>query len=262
MDLSEDDPVEEEAAMKKIAWVVSVFSIAFFVHVAHAQFGKGAMPKFYSDFKPVVGGWSEYQMTSKGEAPVKMKIAIVGKEGDAYWYETVMEDKKAGKTVSKMLVSGNPDDPNSVKRMIIKAGNEPAMEMPIQMWKQGAKPQESKGKVIDKGKETIKVPAGTFAAQHFQHQESGSLVDSWVYKDVSPYGLIKSQSKDFEMVLTGYGTGAKSLITEKPQKFEMSKMGKQVPSKKLVSNKEKDDDDDDDGNGNNDDNNDDDDEDE
>jgi len=237
--------------MKKIIWVSSVFSILFFVHVAHAQFGKGAMPKFYSDFKPVVGGWSEYEMTSKGESPVKTKIAIVGKEGDAYWYETVMEDKKAGKMITKMLVSGNPDDPNSVKRVIIKAGNEPAMEMPIQMWKQGSKPQESKGKVIDKGKETIKVPAGTFAGQHFQYQESGSLVDTWVYKDVSPYGLIKSQSKDFEMILTGYGTGAKSLITETPKKLEMSQLGK-GPLKVKASGKEEDDDDDD--NGNNDDN--------
>jgi hypothetical protein len=240
--------------MEKIVWVVSAFSILFFVHFAHAQFGKGAMPKFYSDFKPVVGGWSEYQMTSKSESPVKMKMAIVGKEGDAYWYETVVEDKKAGKTVTKMLVSGNPDDQNSVKRIIVKTGNESAMEMPIQMWKQGSKPQESKGKPIDKGKETIKVPAGTFATQHFQYQESGSLVDTWIYKDVSPYGLIKSQSKDFEMVLTEYGTGAKSLITETPRKFEMSQMGKR-PLNSKVSDKEKDDDDDD--NGNNDENNDD-----
>jgi len=229
--------------MKKIVWVCSVFSILFFVHVAHAQFGKGTMPKFYSDFKPIVGGWSEYQMTSKSESPVKMKMAIVGKEGDAYWYETVMEDKKAGKTITKMLVSGNPDDPNSVKRIIVKTGNQPAMEMPVQMWKQGSKPQESKGKLIDKGKETIKVPAGTFATQHVQYQDVGSLVDTWIYKDVSPYGLIKSQSKDFEMVLTGYGTGAKSLITETPRKFEMPKIGKR-PTKNTAQNKEEDDDDD------------------
>ena len=239
--------------MKKMACVVSIVLTLVFVQLAQAQMGKGAGPKFYSEFKPVVGGWSEYQMTSKSEGSMKMKIAIVGKEGDAYWYETVMEDKRAGKMITKMLVSGNPDDPNSVKRMIVKTGNEPAMEMPIQMLRQGSKPQESKGKAIDKGKETIKVPAGTFATQHFQYQESGSSVDSWVYKDVSPYGLIKSQSKDFEMVLTGYGTGAKSLITEKPQKFEIPKVGKRVPSKQLASNEEEEDDEDD--NGNNDDNN-------
>jgi len=171
-----------------------------------------------------VGGWSEYQMTSKSERSVKMKIAIVGKEGDAYWYETVMEQKQGGKMVSKMLVSGNPDDSNNVKRIIFKVGNEPAMEMPVQMMQQGSKSKDPKGKMIDKGAETIKVPAGSFSTQHYQYQDSGTVVDSWVYKDVSPYGLIKSQSKEFEMVLVAYGTGAKTLITENPQKFQMPAM--------------------------------------
>jgi hypothetical protein len=77
--------------------------------------------------------------------------------------------------------------------------------------------------VIDKGTETIKVPAGTFTTRHMQYQ-NGEVVDSWIYKDISPYGMIKSVSKDLEMVLLGYGTGAKTLITETPQKFEMPQM--------------------------------------
>ena len=72
--------------MRKMAWVVSIVLTLTLVQLAEAQFGKSAGPKFYSDFKPVVGGWSEYQMTPKGEPPSKMKIAVVGKEGDAYWY--------------------------------------------------------------------------------------------------------------------------------------------------------------------------------
>jgi hypothetical protein len=52
-----------------------------------------------------------------------------------------------------------------------------------------------------------------------------------VSKDVSPYGMVKSQSKEFEMVLIGYGTGAKTLITETPQKFEMPQMP-QMPQKR------------------------------
>ena len=96
--------------MRKIAFIISVLSILCLVQLGYAQFGKGRGPKFYSDFKPVVGGWSEYQMTRKGEQPSKMKIAIVGKEGDAYWYETVMETKQEGRMISKMLVSGNPED--------------------------------------------------------------------------------------------------------------------------------------------------------
>jgi hypothetical protein len=209
--------------MRKVVFVVSVLSIFFLVHLSYAQFGKGRGPKFYSDFKPVVGGWSEYQMTGKGEQPSKMKIAIVGKEGDDYWYETVMETKREGRMIFKMLVSGNPEDQKSIKRMIVKMGDEPAMEMPVQMM-QGSKDQGQRGKTIDKGTESIKVPAGTFTAQHMQYQDGETVVDTWVYKDVSPYGMVKSQSKESEMVLLGYGTGAKTLITETPKKFEMPQM--------------------------------------
>ena len=209
--------------MRKIVFIISVLSILCLVQLGYAQIGKGRGPKFYSNFKPVVGGWSEYQMTGKGEQPSKMKIAIVGKEGDAYWYETVMETKQEGRMISKMLVSGNPEDQKSIKRMIVKMGDEPAMEMPVQMM-QGSKDQGQRGKTIDKGTESIKVPAGTFTTQHMQYQDGETVVDTWVHKDISPYGMVKSQSKEFEMVLLGYGTGAKTLITETPQKFEMPQM--------------------------------------
>jgi len=218
--------------MKKMLWIVSILLVLVLSQIAYAQFGKTSGPSFHGEFKPVVGGWSEYQVTTKGSSPSKMKMAIVGKEGDAYWYETVMEGGREGRTIMKMLVSGNPEDQKNVKRIIVKQGNEPAMEMPVQMMGQASKAQESRGKVIDKGTETIKVPAGTFKTQHTQYQDAEGVVDTWVYKDVSPYGMIKSLSKDTEMVLIGYGTGAKTQITETPQKFEMPQMPEGHPRRK------------------------------
>ena len=218
--------------MKKTICVVSIVLTLVFVQLAQAQLGKGAGPKFYSDFKPVIGGWSEYQMTSKSEGSTKMKIAIVGKEGDAYWYETVMEGGRQGRIITKMLVSGDPGDTKNVKRMIFKQGNEPAMEMPVEMMHQSSKGQGQSGKIIDKGTETIKVPAGTFKTQRSQYQDAEGVVDTWMYKDVSPYGMIKSVSKDMEMVLIGYGTGAKTQITETPQKFEMPQVPERRPRRK------------------------------
>jgi hypothetical protein len=219
--------------MKKLIGVLSMILFLSLAGTTEAQFGKGAGPRFHSDFKPVVGGWSEYQVTSKGESPSKMKVAVVGKEGDAHWYEMVMETKKEGRMISKMLVSGDPEDSQNIRRFIVKAGNEPAMEMPAQMM-QASKAQGQKGKVIDKGTETIKVPAGSFTTQHLQYQDGETVGDTWVNKDVSPYGLVKSQAKDFEMVLIGYGMGAQTLITETPQKFEMPQMPQmpQMPTKR------------------------------
>jgi hypothetical protein len=214
--------------MRKIVWAISIVFTLSFVNLSYAQLGKTSGPRFYTDFKPVAGGWSEYEMTTKSGEPSKMKIAIVDKEGDGYWYETVMEGGRQGRNIVKMLVSGNPGESKNVKRMIMKTGNRPAMEMPVEMMQQSSRGQEPKGKIIDKGNETIKVPAGSFSTKHMQYQEGENVVDTWVYKEVSPYGVIKSQSKDLEMVLIGYGTGAKTLITETPQKFEMP----QMPSKK------------------------------
>lgn len=231
--------------MKKTIWMITAILAVFLVSSASGQFGKGTGPRFYSEFKPVVGGWSEYQMIPKGEPSSKMRIAIVGKEGDAFWYETVFEGKQEEKMISKMLVSGNPGDKKNAKRMIFKKGNEPAMEMPVQMMQmqQGPQSQEPKGKVTDKGEETIKVPAGTFKTQHYQYQDGGTVVDAWIQKDIFPYGTVKTQSKDFEMVLTGYGTGAKTLITETPKKFEMPKMPRGMPRGSKPGNSEEDNDD-------------------
>jgi hypothetical protein len=217
--------------MKKIVLIASILFALSFVHPTYGQFGQSSGPSFRGEFKPIVGGWSEYQMTSKSEGPTKMKIAIVGKEGDAYWYETVMEGGRQGRIITKMLVSGDPGDMKNVKRMIFKQGNEPAMEMPVDMMGQSSKGQGQLGKVIDKGTETIKVPAGTFKTKHMQYQDV-ETVDTWIYKDISPYGLIKSVSRDMEMVLIGYGTGAKTLITETPQKFEMPQMPEGRPRRK------------------------------
>jgi hypothetical protein len=220
--------------MRKTIFVISILLILCLAQSSAAQLGKGQGPRFYSEFKPVVGGWSEYQMTAKGEEPSKMKIAVVGKEGDAYWYETVMEGEDEEQVISKMLVSGNPDDQQSVKRMIVIMGDEPAMEMPVQTLQGSKEQRQQKGKFIDKGNESIKVPAGTFMARHMQYQDGETVVDTWVHKEVSPYGMVKSQSKEFDMVLLGYGTGAKTLITETPQKFEMPQMPQmpQLPTKK------------------------------
>ena len=216
--------------MRKIFCLALIILAVSFASNAHAQFGKTTGPRFYTEFKPVVGGWSEYQMTTKGDSSSKMKLAIVGKEGDDYWYETIMEGQREGKLISKMLVSGNPAEQKNIKRMIIKMGNESAMEMPTQMMQRGSsQSQKPKGKTVDKGEETLKVPAGTFKAQHVQYQDGEKVVDAWILKDVSPYGTVKIQSKDFEMTLIGYGTGAKTLITETPKKFEMPKMPRGNP---------------------------------
>ncbi len=219
--------------MRKITF--TALFVFLTIQFAQGQFGNVTMPRFYSEFQPVVGEWSEYQIISKKEPSLVMRIAIVGKEGNSYWYETVVNTKTEAKTITKVLTSGNPEDQQNIKRMIVKSGNEPAMEMDVEMLEKFSpekKELQKPIKMIDKGMESIKVPAGSFDAHHIQYQTAEGTVDLWIHKDVHPYGVVKSQSKDFEMVLTGYGKGATSQITETPRKFEMPKMPEKLPPMK------------------------------
>ncbi|MCD4690499.1 hypothetical protein K8S17_03470, partial [bacterium] len=166
-----------------------------------------------------------------------------GQEGDSYWYEMVMTTEDGEKVITKMLVSGNPDDEDSLERMIIKSGDEPAMEMPLHMGMGMGMGQGMMGGdeddedddaempeivPVDMGVETITVPAGTFKAHHWRIESDEITFDMWHSGDVGPYGMVKNTSEDFEMVLTGHGDDAKSLITEEPEKLE-------IPSFKMPS---------------------------
>jgi hypothetical protein len=124
--------------------------------------------------------------------------------------------------------------------MIMKSGDEPAMEMPVQMMKMmgpdGGLPQmmmqdeeepeveEPEAEPVDLGVESVTVPAGTFEAHHWQFVTEEEAVDAWVSEKVSPHGLLKMAAKGFEMVLIGHGDDAKSLIAETPQKMPMPKI--------------------------------------
>jgi len=206
---------------------------------AAAGFGPDRGPDLWRDldFEPVVGNWAEYEMTPTGEKPMKMKISIVGKEDEAFWYETVMTDPEGRLMINKMLVSGDPGDEDNVKRMIVKPGDQPAMEMPMQMMQMGMmgepdeEEEEPEGTMDDLGTESVTVPAGTFDAKHWQFASEGDTFDAWVKSGVGPYGLIKSSAPEFVMVLVAHGDDAKTAITEEPQKmpamggFPMGGMG-------------------------------------
>ncbi|MFH1864538.1 MAG: hypothetical protein ABIK85_01520 [Candidatus Eisenbacteria bacterium] len=190
--------------------------------------GRGPSPDFWGDldFAPVVGHWAEYQMTPKGEKPMTMRISIVGEEDDAYWYEMVMTGEKGEKMISKMLVSGDPQDTENIKRMIVKSGDEPAMEMPIQMMAMMGGMEEVEGELPETttanlGSESVTVPAGTFDANHWQFTSEDVVFNAWVMAGVGPYGVVKSASDEFEMVLVAHGDKAATLITETPQALPM-----------------------------------------
>ncbi len=194
-------------------------------------FGNTPNPWEQLDLKPIVGNWAEYRMTGQGEEPVTMRASIVGQEGDYFWFETAITGADGEKMISKMLISGDPNQEDGLKRMIVKSGDQPAMEMPIQATKGPDMPGMAEPEVemmeepdvssSDLGVDSVTVPAGTFEAEHWQFKSGDKTSDVWVKAGVGPYGLVKSSGEGMTMELLAYGDGAESVITEEPQSFPM-----------------------------------------
>ena len=194
----------------------------------------GSLPKMPGMSNPVVGSGAEYQMTTKGK-DMDVAWAIVDKEdvngNPGVWMETRMQSADlGGEMVTKMLmVTTGPEA--GIKRMIMQQPGQSPIEMTGMMMglmKGGQAPPSSSGGKADYGElvgtETITVPAGTFACQHYRKQEKSGTVDYWVSDQVTPYALAKMTGPDVTMVLKKTLTNESSHIKGEPQKMQMPEM--------------------------------------
>lgn len=183
---------------------------------AMAARGQQGGPMFKGGWHPKVGAGAVYQLEQSGQPPMEMEIAVVGQEEGGYWVETRMFTPE--EMISKALIV-----PGQVKRTIVKAAGQPAMEMPAMSAPKVPETDIDKdAKLI--GRESVTTPAGTFSCDHYQTQGSGGTADVWVAAQISPYGLVKMTGQGTTMLLSKVVTGARSRITETPQKIEMPDM--------------------------------------
>ncbi len=192
------------------------------------------VPGLFGTFEPIKGAWSEYEVLNKASGKkVHMKMAIVDIEGDNYWYE-VTNREEGSINVIKMLIAGDPNNSENIKRLMIKSGDEPAREMPLDFVKMGRKmavsmfssrsgvPADDAGLTIkDNGEKTITVPAGRLTGIEKQIiSKEGEVLATYLFNaDILPFGIIISDSKDSVMKLTGNGSDAKSAITGHVEKM-------------------------------------------
>jgi len=186
-------------------------------------------PHLFGDFKPVVGSGAQYQMTTQNGA-MTFAYAVVGKEdaagGTGYWVEIRTQSPQTKEEmVMKQLMVVSGDKPQ-IKRMIMQMPGRPPMEMPVSMMSGMARRGEgggggdtSPGEKV--GTETITVPAGTFACEHYRKQEPQGTVDVWVSSKVSPYGTVKVTSGGMTMVLEKTLSDEKSHMQGEPQKMNI-----------------------------------------
>lgn len=235
-------------------YLLAIILVCFFICpgavVASDLEKSSAVNRLIGSFAPKTGAWSEYALfdNSTGKRTV-MRMSIVGVENDSYWYETIIKEGEGIKVV-KMLITGDPIDPENIKRLIVKSDTKLAREMDKDSVQEvrmlaGRTFEQQIGlpagadlniKDIETGAGVATVPAGTFdVSLHKIVDTTGTVYAEYKYsEDVRPFGIVTSESENTTMVLIGNGEGAKSLIVEEPVMMQRQSVG---PEKRLEEKK-------------------------
>jgi hypothetical protein len=179
-----------------------------------------------------VGTWANYNWTGGRTNGSTMRMAVVGKEpleGTTYFrYEVTIADPKRPRDnmIMQMLVPGLGT--GSVRSVVMKSGDQPAMKMPAQMIQMiNSAPGTNMAADLVRqchemevvGWEQVTVPGGEFRALHLRSPRTGMVSEVWVQPDLQ-FSMVKAILQDGGvMELTGQGTGATSSITETPQEM-------------------------------------------
>jgi hypothetical protein len=193
------------------------------------------MPMVVDLRKAELGSWASYDM-KMGEMGMTAKMALVARDADSVSMETSMEGgmmaMMGGKMTMKIVMDPDPTTAaKPVKLMIMQVGDQDPMLAPDSTPAQKYSKPDPSALV---GKETIKVPAGSFKTSHYRNKTAEGTSDVWVSEDVLPTGLVKlttsgitvggQQLPGMSMELKATGKGAKSFITKAPKPFDPQKM--------------------------------------
>lgn len=229
--------------MRRILLLALLFSLAALA--AWPQMPMMRMPQMPTEFTiPPVGSWCEYSILDKENGDtITFKYSLPSEEKcgdkDCHWFEFQVKENDELNIV-KMLISGDPQKEGNLRRLIIKSGDDPAIEIPVGMMHSAAEEsaeeseaEESKAREseepetdrVEVGEEKIETRAGELKCTHVKVGAGEEQIDLWMNDTVPFFNLARLTSEGSTMELTGYGdSGAKSAITEEPQQMPMPGM--------------------------------------
>jgi hypothetical protein len=182
----------------------------------------------------VVGQWAMFKVVdTKEQRPAVMKISVVGKDGDAIWVETEMQDWFRH-SISKMLYTKMPrsgeEAADAILKIVTKADDQPVQVLDFTSNQPGIAMMKSMMKStfqgvfvpeVEMGKpEDVTVAAGDFkgCATMTARASVGPVktdTRAWLHPAVPLNGIVKAEATDGSstMELLDYGTtGAVSAL--------------------------------------------------
>jgi hypothetical protein len=221
--------------LKKILTAL-IAAVALTPAPSFAQMGSQPPMPMVVDLKKVeIGSWASYSM-KVGEMSMTAKFALVARDASSVSMETSMAGgmmaMMGGSMTMKMVMDPDPTTAEKpLKQMIMQVGDQDPMLAPDSMPSQKYSKPDPKTLV---GKETIKVPGGSFKTSHYRNTAEQGTMDVWVSEDAPPTGLVKlttsglqnggAQVPNMVMELTAMGKGAKPIITKPAKPFDPQKM--------------------------------------
>lgn len=164
--------------------------------------------------EPGVYAWYDLKDAKTGDL-FFMRQAIVGeekvKQDTAYWVETEIVPQVGFPAIYKMLLTGPANDPKHVHRLLMREGNSPVQEIPVDPEKPAEKSKSvlESGERSSSGEEDVQTGNGAVKAEHLTVTNEGVRTELWLNNDVRPMGVVRMVSPQGELHLRRYGKGGK-----------------------------------------------------
>ncbi|MDP7639096.1 MAG: hypothetical protein QGG73_05205 [Candidatus Hydrogenedentes bacterium] len=160
--------------------------------------------------KPKVGQWAWYNLRdTKANRRYLLRQAIVGQEKvkrkTGNWVEVELIPDVGFPTIYKMLLTGPASDPKNIHRILLKAGEDPLMELSVEEGGLGDGKQE-KTKRVTVGEVDVETPAGVLKADHIIVTGASETIELWLNDEIRPMGIVRMRTSTGELMLQAYGT--------------------------------------------------------
>ena len=159
---------------------------------------------------PEVGVYSWYELQDKStDTKLYLRQAIVGaervKRKDGFWVETEIIPQVGFPAVYKMLLTGPANDPQNIHHVIVKEGEEPPEQMPLDP--NAAAPPEVPEERQSVGMTQVTTAQGVLEAEHVIITRGQQQVEVWLNDTVRPLGIVKFITPEGQLLLQRFGKG-------------------------------------------------------
>lgn len=161
---------------------------------------------------PEVGAYAWYTLKDSATGQeYYLRQAVVGaekvKRKDGYWLETELVPRIGFSSVYKMLLTGPASDPRNVHRLLVREGDGAVQEVSLEDVEGDSAGRDAPREPA--GTETLSLPAGEIATEHYVIDENGQKTELWISQTIPPMGLVKMVNGEGELVLQRFGKGGK-----------------------------------------------------